>query len=195
MKKWITMQIVLVLCVTITPLVWCTQGIPVSLKLRFTRQQTGSSCGLAGLSSIMDYWGVRNDPGRLLQQHPARSSKGYSLGELKRIATEKGFSAFAMKGSFGFLKQQLVKERPLLVAMEVPYNLYTVQKIRRIPLLGKLFGLSAEVQSFSHFMVVRGINKTDIQLMDPMYGLRSLPRQRFLEMWSKMDKALLLVGR
>ncbi|MCF8037806.1 MAG: C39 family peptidase [Desulfohalobiaceae bacterium] len=175
--------------------VWGTKGQLPILKVRYTKQQTDSSCGLAGLSSIMDYWGVSNDPTRLLRRHPSRSSNGYSLGELKRIALEKGLKAFTIRGSYDFLKKQLAKERPVLVALEVPYNLYTVQKAEKVSFLGRVFGLGGRTQTFSHFMVVRGFDQEEVKVMDPMYGLKSIPRQGFLKMWGEMGKPLLLVSR
>ncbi len=195
-RKSIYATLALFICLLLTASLKATSNsnLSVSLSIRPVKQLTNYSCGLAGLSCIMDYWQVQNNREKLLNSHPPlRASKGYSLGELKRIATGKGLKAFAIHGSFEFLKKQLARERPVLVAVEIPYNFYQLQKAKEIPLVGELFE-AISGSTFSHFMVVYGLSQKEIKVMDPMYGLKSIARDNFLDMWKRMKKSMLLVS-
>ncbi len=194
--KAVPVAVALFLCLVLTVTVKANRNEPqeLSLKIKPVKQITDYSCGLAGLCCILNYWQVKNNREKLLHKYPPiQSEYGYSLGQLKQIAHRKGLKAFALHGSFGLLKRQLSKERPVLVAMEVPYNLYKLQRAKKIPLLGKLLKMVSGY-TFSHFMVVYGVNGQEIKVMDPRYGLQTIPRKNFLDMWEKMNQAMLLVA-
>jgi ABC-type bacteriocin/lantibiotic exporter with double-glycine peptidase domain len=166
-----------------------------SLEVKSIRQLNGASCGLACLVSILDYWGVDIQQQDLLRSYPPdHGQDGYSLGRLKAIAQQYSLEGYALFSDLDFLRQQLDRGRPVLVALVVPYNLYRQQIIRNIPIYGRIFRFLTQVPTFRHFVVVRGIGQEKVKIMDPMYGLKTLPREAFQAMWDKQKNAMLLVA-
>lgn len=166
-----------------------------TLELKVIEQIRDNACGLACLVSVLDYWDVDTKQRELLRLHPPdRGSKGYTLGRLKRIAQKKDLNGYALYTDLSFLRKQISKGRPVMVALLVPYNVYSLQIVREIPVYGEFFKFLTQATTYSHFVVVRSVRNKEIRVMDPLHGLKTLPRDAFRAMWDKMDNAALLVG-
>ncbi|QJT11084.1 cysteine peptidase family C39 domain-containing protein [Oceanidesulfovibrio marinus] len=167
------------------------------LPVRFEEQLTNFSCGMACLVSVLNYWGVPSDQQVLIDEYPPdHGSRGYSLGELKRIAMDRNLKAFSLQGGFNFLKQQISKGRPQITPLLIPYGEFDFDRVRRIPGAGRLFGgMSRRLTgSYSHFVVVSAIAEGRVLVMNPMYGLQEIEESRFLDMWKKQKQSMLLVA-
>lgn len=166
-----------------------------TLELKAIRQIRGNACGLASLVSVLDYWDVDAKQRELIRRYPPdHGEDGYSLGRLKRIAQKKDLEGYALYSDLGFLREQIAKGRPVMVALLVPYNMYSLDIIRKIPVYGKIFSYLTQAATYSHFVVVRSVRDNKVRIMDPLHGLKTLPKPAFKAMWDKMDNAALLVA-
>mgnify|MGYP000394373195 CR=1 FL=1 len=166
------------------------------LSIKVIKQINNYSCGLACLVSILDYWDREAKQQKLLDYYPPnKDSKGYSLGSLKKIAKKKyKMNSYAMFSNFRFLRQQIEKGRPVMVALVVPHNMYKLDIIRKMPVYGKIFEFLTQSATFTHFVVVTSVQKNRVKVMDPLHGLKKLPKESFQAMWDKKDNAMLLVA-
>ncbi len=156
------------------------------IPLRFEEQVTVFSCGLACLVSVMEYWGTLQKQYDLLDAHPPRNERtGYSMGELKTIAEGQSARAYCLQGEYGFVKQQIAKRRPLIMPLLIPYNEFGFSIGRR---LGRRL-----VGSYSHFVAVCAIANGKVLLMNPLQGLHVVEESRFVDMWEKKQRSMLLV--
>lgn len=175
-------------------------------EVEVVAQSEPRSCGLAVLACVLRYWEKPVTEAELLKRHPIGSGLGHSLQTLQAIAQEQGVLAFALSlkpGPAGSpsvqLSNHLSKGRPVIVAVRLPQGRYFGEPI---PVLGTLdartvrpFGLvpSATGQEFKHhYVVVFGEDPTHYLLMDPAYGIVSVPRPSLLQWWSDVGYAALL---
>ncbi|MGE4506661.1 MAG: cysteine peptidase family C39 domain-containing protein [Desulfovibrionaceae bacterium] len=167
-----------------------------TLDVPFHEQVTNTSCGAACLESAMEYWGVRVTQKEMLRRHPPKSRNGYSIGELKAIAMDKGLKAFGVAVQMDFLEAQTAKGRPVIVPVMITYDEYRFNFAARVPVIGELFTLfrNGVVPDFSHYIVVCGVEPEVVHVIDPMYGEVDIPRRRFEEMWNETGNAALLVA-
>lgn len=167
------------------------------VPVAFVAQHNGYSCGLACLVSVLAYW---NDPvsqEELLRHSPPENTKtGYRVGELKDIATGRKKLAYAMTAQTGFLEQQILNGRPVIVPLEMEYNHYLFNFMRSIPVYGRFFEYVTErfVPKFSHFVTVFAVSRTTIWVMDPLFGIKAIPKGEFESMWAAKKRAMLQVA-
>ena len=163
------------------------------LSIEPEKQLTEYSCGAAVLTSTMRYWHVTVDQAELLKEKPPGSPQhGYSLSELKEMAKTHHFAAFAYRSDIQDIKQQLDAGRPLVVALVVDSTY-----INDTGLLG--MGLGKWVQqmlspSYRHYVIVIGYDETQLVLMDPVLGIKTVQQSDFLRLWHKLGNAALLVA-
>ena len=81
-----------------------------------------------------------------------------------------------------------------MVALVVPHNMYKLDIIRKMPVYGKIFEFLTQSATFTHFVVVTSVQKNRVKVMDPLHGLKKLPKESFQAMWDKKDNAMLLVA-
>lgn len=163
----------------------------------FVAQENEYSCGLACLVSVLAYWKDPVSQRELLRQTPPESkSTGYNVGELKAIAAGRNKQAFALTATPAFLEQQLGKGRPPIVTLEMEYNHYLFNFMRKIPIYGRFFTYMTDrfVPKFSHFVTVFAISKKTIWVMDPIFGVKPIPREEFTDMWDAKKRAMLLLA-
>lgn len=167
------------------------------VQVPFVRQSTNYSCGLACLVSVLEYWKRPANESDLLSKTPPEStSSGYSVGELKAIAKTNKAQAFSFTGNAAFLEQQVRSGRPVIVPLKLSYNRYRYNFIHEIPLYGKFFDYVTEqfVPTYSHFVTVFAVSSHTVWVMDPMYGVKPIPRAEFSSMWEAKNNAMLLVA-
>jgi len=116
--------------------------------------------------------------------------KGYTIGELKAIARDKGLHAFAIKGDLAKLREQLSKGRPVVVCITMDSSARWLRN-----LLAKLPYRIADwllTSPYSHFVLAFGHSRDSILWMDPAQGKVSANTNDFLRMWSEQGNAMLL---
>jgi len=163
----------------------------------FVAQENDYSCGLACLVSVLTYWKDPVSQRELLRQTPPESkATGYNVGELKAIATGRDKQAFALLSTTTFLEQQLGRGRPSIVPLEMEYNHYIFNFMRKIPIYGRFYSYVSDkfVPKFSHFVTVFATSKHTIWVMDPIFGIKPIPREEFINMWDAKKRATLLLA-
>lgn len=163
----------------------------------FVAQENDYSCGLACLVSVLTYWKDPVSQSKLLRRFPPESkATGYKVGELKAIAEDRNKQAFALTATTAFLEQQLGKGRPLIVPLEMEYNHYMFNFMRKIPIYGRFYTYVTDrfVPKFSHFVTVFAVSRHTIWVMDPIFGIKPIPREEFANMWDAKKRAMLLLA-
>jgi hypothetical protein len=175
-------------------------------EVEVVRQSNPRSCGLAVLACVLRYWDIPATEADLLKRHPVRSGLGHSLQTLQHIARQEGLLAFTLSlkpGSAGTteaqLSEQLRKGRPVILAVRLPQGKYFGDPV---PVLGTVdartlrpFGLvpSATGEEYKyHYVVVFGEDPTRYLLMDPAYGIVTVPRPSLMAWWRDLGYAALL---
>lgn len=175
-------------------------------EVEAVRQSEPRSCGLAVLTCVLRYWDHPVTESALLARHPIPSGAGHSIQSLREIAESEGVLAFALSlnpGPSGSpaaqLSEQIAKGRPIIVAVRLPNGKYFGDPV---PVLGTVdartlrpFGLvpSASGQEFKlHYVVVFGEDTTRYLLMDPAYGIVTVPKTSLLQWWQDLGYAALL---
>jgi predicted double-glycine peptidase len=175
-------------------------------EVEVVKQSEPRSCGLAVLACVLRYWDRPVTEAGLLAKYPVRTGQGHSLQTLQGIAQDQGLLAFALSlraGALGSpaaqLSEQIAKGRPVIVAVRLPQGRYFGEPV---PVLGTLdartvrpFGLvpSSSGEEYKlHYVVVFGEDATRYLLMDPAYGILTVPRTSLLQWWSDLGHAALL---
>jgi predicted double-glycine peptidase len=158
------------------------QGI--ALDVPHVRQQARAGCGAAALASVMAFYQGSGHAGdTLLEQYPAASPDGYTLGELREIARAQGFAGFVVPGDMAFLRSHLERGRPVIVPLQLSR--------RMVPLASSVTGAR-----YDHYVVVVGVDdaRSKVIALDPARGAVEFDRKVFVAAWEPMNGAALLVG-
>jgi uncharacterized protein len=125
-------------------------------------QQWDTSCGAAALATVLTFG--FDDPvseraaaqGMLRQTDPLRVKVrgGFSLLDMKHFAESRGYAAEGYR-DLG-LQELLVMHRPIVPIDEFGY---------------------------AHFVVIRGASASGVEIADPAFGRRTMPRERFEAAW------------
>ena len=186
------------LCILLAGVIasWPIYGQSVQrIQLKVIKQINDYSCGIACVTTVLDYWDVNTQQQQILHRYPPQdTAQGYSLGQLKRIVQDHNLEGYALFSNLSFLRAQIRKERPVIVALVVPYNMYSLDWVRNVPVYGEIFEYLTQASTFSHFVVVHDVDREKVRVMDPLYGLKSLSKEAFETMWDKKHNAMLLVA-
>ena len=125
-------------------------------------QKWDISCGAAALATVLTYslsHPVSEETiarAMLREQRPERVQErgGFSLLDLKRFAEQRGFRARAYRG---LTTEHLQKFQAPIVPIDT--------------------------HGYSHFVVVRHIDRDSVQLADPAFGNRRVPLEKFRRAW------------
>lgn len=170
-----------------------------ALAVPHVPQTSQTDCGVAALTGVMNYYqGPLHAHQSLLDTYPPASSRGYSLGELRDIAHSQGFAAFVVPGDAAFLRRQLDRQRPLIVALKVDGASPPIPGIAALsarlvePLLNR-----AMDTSYDHYVVVAGLDEQQglVIVVDPARGPVVIDLDAFTAAWQEMNNATLLVGQ
>lgn len=164
---------------------------PTKLPLIFERQLSSTSCGVACLVSVANYWGIFLVQKEIMLRFPAKSERGYSIGELKEIAHEIGFRSYAFEANIDFLEKQVHKQRPLIVPVKMPR---TRIEANNIPLLNK-FSIINEIFYTNHFVVIVGMSDDYVMIMDPGEGFVKIEKNSFVKYWKGNRNTVLLMAK
>lgn len=166
------------------------------VNVKFEQQLSQLSCGLAVLVSVSRYWEIELDQMTLLHRYPPASEReGYSIGELKRIATESGSQAFGVAGDINFLQKHLTLGRPIIVPLEK--KLKVMRWVESLPLIGSIYRalMDAAAPTYNHYVVVIGYRDDGLWIMDPDDGIVLVSTDEFIRMWKPLKQAALLVAK
>lgn len=84
-------------------------------------QRARTDCGLAALAMIAGAWG-RSWSVDDMARHLKPTETGVKLGALRDLARARGLQAFAVKGQFKDLENELKKGRPVLLGLVLPFD-------------------------------------------------------------------------
>jgi ABC-type bacteriocin/lantibiotic exporter with double-glycine peptidase domain len=84
-------------------------------------QRAQTDCGLAALAMIAGAWGRSWSVGDMAR-HVKPTEKGVKLGALRDLARSRGLQAYAVKGQFKDLENELKKGRPVLLGLVLPFD-------------------------------------------------------------------------
>jgi ABC-type bacteriocin/lantibiotic exporter with double-glycine peptidase domain len=150
------------------------------IDVPFVKQEK-NGCGAASLAMVMQYWlkqqGRQGDVSavdaiEIQRTLYAPGAKGIYASVMKQYLQEHGFKTFSFRGEWSDLNQQIVKGRPLIVALKPP-----------------------GADSSLHYVVVVGVDheREIVILNDPAQRkLLKQDRRGFEKQWSATDNWTLL---
>ena len=170
-------------------------------KIDAVKQSRQLSCGAAALTSVLNYWKEDSAPlyteKDLITAHRSRGVDGYPLLQLREIALQQRFAAFAVTMSNDPLKkltEHVSAGRPVIVACELPRGKYFGKSLPLIETLDRRAMWASDKEWKRHYLVVIGHSYNEILVMDPQYGIVRLPRDQFLHFWKQEKYAALIVS-
>ena len=160
-----------------TPLEHSVDGIQ-PLDVPFYPQKSWTGCGASVIAGVLNYWDFSVNPDEILERYPAQTpTRGYTLGELKRIAQHSQVHAFAFKADLTTLETHLAAGRPLIVPLKIDPSL---------PFL----------PDYDHYVIVTGLDRPRgyIFLIDPQLGPHARKLAEFNRQWQEKSYAVLLIA-
>jgi ABC-type bacteriocin/lantibiotic exporter with double-glycine peptidase domain len=165
--------------------------------IRAVKQTQSNSCGIACLTSVLNYWGIEITEQDILTEFPKSAKEGYPILELKQIAENKGLQAYAIsmqEHPIRQLKKEILKGRPVVCAVHFPRMLYFAYDV---PIYGQVY--RNLIWTFgprkSHYIIVAGVDSTEFLIMDPVRGFVSIDQKDFESCWKEKSHAVLLCAR
>jgi len=137
-------------------------------------QRVQTDCGLAALAMVAGAWG-RNWSVTDMARHVKPTEKGVKLGALRDLARARGLDAYAVKGTFKDLENELSKGRPVLLGLVLPFD---------------------RNNNLHHFEVVIAMNPRDgtVVTLDPATGDMMKRTRKVLDLeWRHAKYATLVV--
>jgi predicted double-glycine peptidase len=143
-------------------------------------KQTTEGCGSASIAMLLQYWSAhgtavsagRDDADAIQRQLYSRKGRGIFASDVERYLKESGFRVFAVRGTWGDLREHLAQGRPLIVSLEPGST--------RAPL---------------HYVVVTGMDwqRDAVFVNDPARGkLLRIERPEFEKQWLAARNWMLL---
>jgi predicted double-glycine peptidase len=117
-------RVLLMICM-LAPRPATAESAGVWLDVPF-RKQAEDGCGSAALAMLLGYWNAqgtaipsgRADARAIQQQLYSRQAHGIFAVDLERYLRESGFRVFALRGTWGDLREHLAAGRPILVSIQ-----------------------------------------------------------------------------
>lgn len=171
------------------------RGLPLAEHMVYVsgvpplRQDSHYACGASCLAAVAAYWGVELSVFRAKFPEMPRE---LNAAEMQSLAGAFGMQAFAYRGSEADLRENLKKNRPLIVMIPKP--------MAPAGLPGGVIGaglraVGEHLPHPAHWVIVLGLTDGgDLILHDPGGGPLLMKRNKFLHDWAAMDNAALLVA-
>ncbi|MEM7014720.1 MAG: cysteine peptidase family C39 domain-containing protein [Verrucomicrobiota bacterium] len=172
-------------------------------KVRVVEQSSQSSCGAAALSSVLAYWAPETAPTerQILTNTPPDKETGYPILQLRDIARKQGMLAFAVSldsDPMAQLTKHISAGRPVIVAASVPKGRYFATDVPLIETLDRR-SIPSPVPGGDpwkiHYVVVCGISADEVMLMDPQYGIVTVPSVSFEQFWKAQKNSALICSK
>lgn len=174
----------------------------VYCALPSVRQSGDKACGAAATESVLKYWGKEASQEFLVSRYPL-SQSGYSMAEMKQMCIDQGMTTFLLSlgtatdemgaplAPTAFLRQQLKKGRPMIIA--VRRSAFERLRSKCPPAYYLLAGfVGSGLPLKEHFVVIFGFRDDRFLVMDPNFGLYDIQRERLIGQWRPMKYAALL---
>ncbi|OJF67629.1 hypothetical protein BK026_01850 [Alteromonas sp. V450] len=162
-------------------------------SIPFFEQSDRTTCGAALLSSVMHFYNKPLSEKSILSTYPMSDLEaGYSIGELKFIASESGFQAFAIEGNEVILERMLNKNLPVIIAIRkhIYDDLYMTVLSDHF-LVDFMFG---DKLDYGHYIAVLEEGENEYTVLDPAKGYGVVHKGWLMERWgSKLNAMLVLV--
>jgi len=97
------------------------ENLLVASPTPVVKQKTQADCGLAALAMVAGAWGHSWSVDDLARKVPP-SKNGVKLKRLRDYARERGLEAYAVKGTFVDLENELRAGRPVVLGLVLPYD-------------------------------------------------------------------------
>lgn len=97
------------------------ENLLVASSTPVVKQKTQADCGLAALAMVAGAWGHSWSVGDLARKVPP-TKIGVKLKRLRDYARQRGLEAYAVKGTFADLENELRAGRPVLLGLVLPYD-------------------------------------------------------------------------
>ncbi len=169
--------------------------------VKAVKQSRQLSCGAAALTAVLNYW-IEDDPARqpfeeknLIAKYPAKSPEGYPILQLREMAIQEGFAAFALtmdRDPWNQLGEQIDNGRPVICAVNLPRGKYFGGSLPLVETLDRRTVMTTGNEWKSHYVVAMGRTNDEILLMDPEYGIVRIGRDQFLHFWGLENHASLV---
>ncbi len=168
-------------------------------ELTAVKQSSQFSCGVAALTSVLNYWKNEGQPEftekNLVAQYPSISNEGYPILQLREMALKNGVAAFAVtldENPWKQLTEHVDKGRPVITAVRLPRGRYFGKSIPLIETLDRRTVMTTGNEWKSHYVVVIGHSYKNVILMDPEYGIVHTDRDAFISFWRQEKYAALI---
>ena len=155
-------------------------------RLNYVKQVDQKGCGAAALSSVLNYWDKPVSYESIVTKYPSAAAEGYSVGELKYIASKSGLIAYSLQMSEKTLKENLAKGRPIIIAVKD----YLFKYINILP---DFLPFKDQV-TYSHYLVVFGYSDKGYWVMDPAEGYKYVSFDKLNIIWKRHNFVGLLVS-
>lgn len=97
------------------------ENLLVASPTPVVKQKTQADCGLAALAMVAGAWGHSWSVDDLARKVPP-SKNGVKLKRLRDYAQQRGLDAYAVKGTFADLENELRAGRPVVLGLVLPYD-------------------------------------------------------------------------
>lgn len=132
-------------------------------------QSEDYSCGAAALATLLRFgYGMDHSEETVI--------RGMLQTSDPEVVAREGFSLLDMKR---FVEGQGLRARGFRAAVDDLRSL-------RVPVIALL-----DMDGYAHFVLVRGIDRGLVRILDPMAGARTVPVQRFKESWNGIVLAVI----
>lgn len=123
MKWWRVPLACLLLTVSWAAALAANQSGGVWLDVPFVKQEK-NGCGAASIAMVMQYWSQQQhsaapaDAAQIQRELYAAKAHGIYAEDLQQYFKKQGFHAFAFRGDWDELRENLSKGRPLIIALK-----------------------------------------------------------------------------
>ena len=86
--------------------------------------QEAYKCGPASLAGVLNYWGVRVEPGEISKEIFSKSARGTLNVDMALYAQKKGLYALQYKGAMKDLRKKIDARQPVIVLVDFGFWVY-----------------------------------------------------------------------
>lgn len=130
-------------------------------------------CGPASLAGVLNFWGVREEPGEISKEIFSKSAEGTLNIDMVLYAQKKGLYALQYAGSMEDLRRNIDSGHPIIVLVDYGFSIYEAD----------------------HFMVVIGYNDNGVIVNSGREREKFIDGKKFLNIWRKTNYWTLLMKK
>lgn len=169
-----------------------TLGKSINLQPRF--QEENNDCGLAAVSTLLNYFSIQHSYDNLKKQFPiSENEAGYSTSAVNRMLSVYNLNSYLISGNLNLLKRHLSKRRPVIALIQVNHQKLSNTVFQDLEIMVADMFNYENLLSF-HYVVVVGYNDKSIEYFDPQHGFTIKKTSDFEQLWSSTKYTLILAG-